>query len=486
MEKDFQILEKSGEMPTPDAHEEAAHFQSDFTRESIVSFDWLIQRMHTVVSSEDFGHEDLLLNETDHFSKFFRNFHLDHDEIVLVMVALAASIEPSLLDTLKSELLNGKASISGGRMDRETGIFRPTIRTVVYLLAGNDPLLRAKAIRNIQPKSRPFLLGVVKAFPFGKDIPFLDYQISFNDQFLNAVLWGDSPRLDGDPGFPVNKGTSTHMMKDVIVKEKTMLELLKLQRFARNMSKLWNMHGSNKVRRNYLCVFSGDPGTGKSFAAEAVGNELQLPVYRVNLAQMVSKYIGETEKNLEAVFDRFNRQPGILFFDEAESIFSKRIEVKDSHDQYANNLQSYLLQKVEDFEGIIVLATNVKDLTQFFDKAFQRRIRSIVEFEFPDFEERLPIWQNSLFDPFVFETGIVENIARNYQLSGGSIYNIVSDAVIEALDTDQLVISKEMLESAMRVEFRKTGRVLEVCTDDMVKVNPMRRFGVGFEKRKNF
>jgi SpoVK/Ycf46/Vps4 family AAA+-type ATPase len=201
---------------------------------------------------------------------------------------------------------------------------------------------------------------------------------------------------------------------------------------------------------------------------------------------MVSKYIGETEKNLEKVFDRFDKQPCILFFDEAEAIFSKRNEVKDSHDQHANNMQSFLLQKIEEFSGIVILATNVQQLSQYFDKAFQRRIRLIASFDFPDYEERKQLWERSVEAPYHFENDLTEMLAKNYQLTGGGIYNIVSDAVLEAMDRQTVVITFDMIEPAMKDEFKKTGRPYKICTDEMVMSNPVWRYGTGYEQRKNF
>jgi SpoVK/Ycf46/Vps4 family AAA+-type ATPase len=292
--------------------------------------------------------------------------------------------------------------------------------------------------------------------------------------------------LDGDQGFPARRGKHTHTMKEVVLDEKTQKELEKLQRFARNMKKLWALPAGGKYRQNFIGIFSGDPGTGKSHTAEALGNDLGLPVYKVNLAQLVSKYIGETEKNLERIFDRFSGQPAILFFDEAESIFSKRIEVKDSHDKHSNNEQSFLLQKIEEYNGIVILATNVQNLSQYFDKAFQRRIRQIVTFAFPEYKERLRLWENALAAPFGYEEELPEKLAKNYQLSGGGIYNVISEAVIEALDRDTHIITFELLEQALKDEFKKTGRRYETCTDEQVMQDPVKRYGPGYEQRKNF
>ena len=139
-------------------------------------------------------------------------------------------------------------------------------------------------------------------------------------------------------------------------------------------------------------LFSGPSGTGKTMAAEVLANELQLDLYRIDLASVVSKYIGETEKNLRRVFDAAEDSGAILFFDEADALFGKRSEVKDSHDRYANIEVSYLLQRMEAYRGLAVLATNLKNSV---DTAFLRRIRFVVNFPFPDAPQRAEIWRRA-------------------------------------------------------------------------------------------
>jgi hypothetical protein len=449
--------------------------------------DWLIQRVREALELDNLKDEAVYFDRHSHFGKFVTDRKLSKAEIAVLLVALAASHLPELLYPLRQSVVKGgKGIYIGGFLSKESTLFFPSLRTVLFLLAGKDVCRRSQLAAELHPKSSIFSLGIVKAVARDKSAPFLDHQLIFNDQFFGTLLSGAPPRLDGDPGFPVRRSGAMHTLGDVIVKSETLEGIFKLRRFARNMEQLWSLPGSEKIRRNFISIFTGEPGTGKSYAAEAVGNEIGIPVYKVNFAQLVSKYIGETEKNMEAVFDRFDKQLGILFFDEAEAIFSRRTEVKDSHDQHANNLQSYLLQKVEEFEGIVILATNVKDLTQYFDKAFQRRIRAIVTFEFPDYPERLQIWERSLFAPFTFEEGLVDKLAKNYQLSGGSIYNVVSDAIVEAMDEGSDLLTFEMFQSAMKDEFKKSGRKFEICTDEMVDAYPVRRYGPGFEKRKNF
>ncbi|CAN5816631.1 hypothetical protein BH11BAC7_BH11BAC7_02490 [soil metagenome] len=421
------------------------------------------------------------------YGKLIIAHELTNTDRVLFNLAFGTVFAPEVIDALAQAALDPFwKNYTGGFYRKGSATFNPTVRSAVFLLAGKDIEMRSYYVSYFHARQRVFTTGLVKAEPQHANSSFLDYEIAFNDQFLSSVIHGEPPRLDGEQGFPARRSTATHNMGDVILGKKTLWEIAKFGKFTKHMKKLWAINKNRKVRNNFISIFSGDPGTGKSHTADAIGNEFGLPVYKINFAQMVSKYIGETEKNLEKVFDRFDRQPCILFFDEAEAIFSKRTEVTGSNDQHANNLQSYLLQKVEEFTGIIILATNVQNLSQYFDKAFQRRYRLIVTFTFPDFDERLSIWKNALFEPYNFEEGLTERLAKNYQLTGGSIYNIVSDAVIEALEKDTSTITFDLLDEAMKDEFKKTGRKYDVCTDEMVLQDPARRYGAGYEQRKSF
>ena len=447
----------------------------------------LMARIEEVLTGQELNKIDFSSSYCSFFNQLLERYEFSDEDAVFLTLSLAASFAPELLNQLIEASFNTKwTAYTGGFFLKGSSVFCPTVRTAIFLLAGKDMEKRVKYATYYHSKHRIFTSGILRAEMPHPTATFLDYQLIFNDQFLGTILKGEEPILDREHNFPVRKNNTTHQFSDVILKNSTLAELAKLRKFAGNMKELWRINTASKIRNNFIGIFSGDPGTGKSYAAEAIGNDLGLPVYKVNFAQMVSKYIGETEKNLEKVFDRFDKQGCILFFDEAESIFSKRSEVKDSHDQHANNLQSYLLQKVEEFSGIIILATNVHNLSQYFDKAFQRRFRLIVDFEFPDYLERRKLWERALFEPYSFEEGLPERLAKNYQLSGGSIYNVVSDAVIEALEQNVTRINFEMLEEALKDEFKKTGRKYEICTDDMVMVNPIRRHGPGYEQRRNF
>ncbi|MGI5911856.1 MAG: AAA family ATPase [Syntrophomonadaceae bacterium] len=209
--------------------------------------------------------------------------------------------------------------------------------------------------------------------------------------------------------------------------------------------------------KGFSMLFSGLPGTGKTMAAQVIANELSLELYRIDLAQVVSKYIGETEKNLGKIFQEAEYSNAILFFDEADALFGKRSEVKDAHDRYANIEIAYLLQKIEEYDGISILATN---LAKNLDDAFVRRITFIVEFPFPDEEFRKRIWI-SMFPP---QTPLHEDVdfdflAKRFEISGGNIKNIVLAAAFLAAQSGEVVTMQHILR-ATKYEYQKIGRVL--------------------------
>ncbi len=189
-------------------------------------------------------------------------------------------------------------------------------------------------------------------------------------------------------------------------------------------------------------------------AAEVVANELALDLYKIDLSQIVSKYIGETEKNLDRIFGAAHQANAILFFDEADALFGKRSEVRDSHDRYANIEVGYLLQKMEEFDGITILATNLR---RNLDEAFVRRMHVVVEFPFPDEDDRRRIW-SVCFPPEapVGQDVVIETLAREVRLVGGSIKNIALAAAFLAA-RDGGTITMPMIVHAVHREYRKFG-----------------------------
>jgi AAA+ superfamily predicted ATPase len=200
-------------------------------------------------------------------------------------------------------------------------------------------------------------------------------------------------------------------------------------------------------------LFAGESGTGKTMAAEVIANELRLNLYRIDLSAVVSKYIGETEKNLRRLFDAAEDGGAILLFDEADALFGKRSEVKDSHDRYANIETNYLLQRMEDYRGLAILATNMKSA---LDQAFLRRLRFIVDFWFPGVAERVLIWKKVFPEEVPKEELDYERLGR-FNITGGNIHSIALNAAFMAAQKESKVTMQDVL-AATRTELHKLGK----------------------------
>ena len=206
-------------------------------------------------------------------------------------------------------------------------------------------------------------------------------------------------------------------------------------------------------------LFAGPSGTGKTMAAQIMANELALDLYKIDLATVVSKYIGETEKNLDRIFEEAQDSNAILFFDEADAIFGKRSEVKDSHDRYANIEIAYLLQRMEEYDGIVILATNLR---KNLDDAFARRMHFCVEFPLPEEQDRYQIWQRVFPEEAPVSDDIdLKFMDRQFKITGGNIKNIALGAAFMAAG-DGGIINIQHLIRATKREYQKIGRL---CTE---------------------
>jgi len=204
-------------------------------------------------------------------------------------------------------------------------------------------------------------------------------------------------------------------------------------------------------------LFAGPSGTGKTMAAEVIANALGLDLFRIDLSSVTSKYIGETEKNLERIFQAALRSNSVLLFDEADALFGKRSEVSDAHDRYANIEISYLLQRMEQYDGITILTTNQRSN---LDEAFVRRLAFTINFPFPEQDERCALWQKVWPSHTAIEPGVDFGIlARRFRLSGGNIRNIALSAALRAVAEARPVALRDILHATRR-EYEKVGRLL--------------------------
>jgi len=228
-------------------------------------------------------------------------------------------------------------------------------------------------------------------------------------------------------------------------------------RHASTVYGAWCFERKLSLGKGLTALFSGPPGTGKTMAAEVIAADLKVELLKIDLSQIVSKYIGETEKNLRQLFDQATTAHAILFFDEADALLGKRSAVKDAHDRYANTEIAYLLQKMEEYEGIAILATNLR---QNMDEAFTRRMRFIVEFPFPEEEDRLRIW-NTVWPkevPLAQDVDL-QGLAGQFRLSGGSIRNVALAAAFLAAERNEPVAMRHLMLATKR-ELQKMGRLV--------------------------
>lgn len=246
--------------------------------------------------------------------------------------------------------------------------------------------------------------------------------------------------------------------EDIIVADDLLRQLREIADQVATRSEVydrWGFGARLPRGRGISALFSGPSGTGKTMAAEILANDLQLDLFRIDLAGVVSKYIGETEKNLRNVFDAAEESGAILFFDEADALFGKRTEVRDSHDRYANIEVNYLLQRMEDYRGLAILCTNRRSA---LDRAFLRRLRFLVEFPFPDGEKRRLIW-SKVFPADTPVSGLdLDELAR-FEITGGNIRNIALNAAFLAANERTSVQMPHLL-SAARREYAKIDKLL--------------------------
>jgi hypothetical protein len=247
--------------------------------------------------------------------------------------------------------------------------------------------------------------------------------------------------------------------KDIILPQDTrwsLNEICNQVKYQYRVFRDWGFGRRLSHGKGLSVLFTGPPGTGKTMAAEVIAHELELDLYKIDLSGVVSKYIGETEKNLSRIFREAEHTNAILFFDEADALFGKRTQVSDAHDRYANIEVSYLLQKMEEYEGVVILATN---LGENMDEAFVRRLRFIVEFPFPDAASRREIWRTHFPKAAPVDGDMdYEWLATQFPIAGGNIKNIVLNAAFLAAAEGGNIGVACVLE-ATRQEYGKLGKL---------------------------
>ncbi|OEU82549.1 MAG: hypothetical protein BA873_11520 [Desulfobulbaceae bacterium C00003063] len=269
--------------------------------------------------------------------------------------------------------------------------------------------------------------------------------------------------LELDPGELAQKVVPRFEDEELILPPRQHVQFREIIRAMKSLTRVHYGWGTDRVwnESGISVLFAGPPGSGKTMGAEILAIKLDLPMFRIDLSQVVNKYIGETEKNLKRLFDAADISDIILFFDEADALFGRRTDVKDAHDRYANLEISYLLERMERFKGLAILATNrKKDL----DEAFLRRLRYIIDFPLPEKEQRKRIW-HQVIPNTVDSSGLdLEFLARQFQLTGGHIRSIVFNACLQSADSGQDggQLTMEHVIIAVKREYDKLNRSISL------------------------
>ena len=267
----------------------------------------------------------------------------------------------------------------------------------------------------------------------------------YSSHHLDNLAIKIKPRYNWqDIVLPENEITILHEIVNTVRGQTTVLEK-------------WGLKKKLVASAGVSALFGGPPGTGKTLAAQVIAAELGMDLYKIDLSTVVSKYIGETEKNLERIFSQAKNSNAILFFDEADAIFGKRSEVKDAHDRYANIEVGYLLQRMETYDGVVILATNLR---ANMDDAFTRRLQFVIDFPFPDEQQRAEIWK-VLFPPELPREKEINftAFARQYKMAGGNIRNVIVQAAFLAASNGEVVTNAHLLHGVKR-ELQKMGRLI--------------------------
>jgi AAA+ superfamily predicted ATPase len=382
-------------------------------------------------------------------------------EQVLVLLALVPHLRPDFFGRLVGRFLpeGGDLPEFGGvRGEQHRGIL-PTGETAQFVLAGDNLGGRLEVQRMLAGehwfarRHTLWLDGVREGEPVMSGRLVLDAEIV--ERLTTGTV--SLPRFSTD--FPAEHIVTDMDWEDVVLHAETLRRVNEIENWIRFNDLVIGEWGMGKrVKPGYRALFHGPPGTGKTLTATLLGKVTGRPVFRIDLSRVVSKYIGETEKNLARLFDRAEHKDWILFFDEADALFGRRTDVRDAHDKYANQEVAYLLQRIEGHAGLVILATNQRGN---IDDAFLRRFQVAVSFPMPRSEDRYGIWVRS----FPAQVAVADDvdwreIAGRFELTGAGIVNVAHFCAIEALAGSRQIVDRAFLESAIVRELVKEGKIV--------------------------
>lgn len=394
---------------------------------------------------------------THTFGQFVTRHQLNPDEFILLLIALAPHLHPHFYDEVIAQNLPeaGDFPQLGGIRGKQFRGFLPTGETAVFIIGGED-LAKRFEIQKLLSQNHVFAKKhVIWLGSTEEDEPAMSGKLLLHPEYIELFTQGKVSPPRFSLKFPAERISTQMDWDDLILNSHTLNQVRELENWINHGDTLlndWEM--GKRIKPGFRALFHGPPGTGKTLTANLLGKHTNREVFRVDLSMVVSKFIGETEKNLATLFDKAEHKDWILFFDEADSLFGKRTQVRDAHDKYANQEVSYLLQRVESYNGLVILASNFKSN---IDPAFVRRFQAIIHFPMPRPQERETMWRMAIpakapVDPTVD----LRSLSRKYELSGASIMNVIQYCCLQVLGMGmEGKITSGLIEEGILREFRK-------------------------------
>lgn len=398
---------------------------------------------------------------TSKYAQFLKTHQFGFEERFLLILTLVPHIKPELLDMFMAKNKNTDQIYTefGGKKGKHHLGFLPTGETAMFILAASN-LKRRFSIQQAFDAGHVFAKqNILWLEDMEKGEPMLSGALQISKEILELFTLGEYRKPTFSTEFPAKLLTTKMEWDDLILSKRILKQLHDIETWILNHDTLMKDWGMEKtLKPGYKTLFHGPPGTGKTLTATLLGKKTGRDVYRIDLSQTVSKYIGETEKNLSKVFDRAENKEWILFFDEADALFGNRTSTNDAHDRFANQQVSYLLQRIEDHNGLVVLASNLKNN---IDNAFLRRLQSMIHFPMPGVDERLELWKNGFSESVELHEDInLQQIAEKYEISGGTIINIIQHSSLKALGRSSNQIWLKDIMRGIKREYHKKRRTL--------------------------
>ena len=407
------------------------------------------------ISPPDLSDDDSL------YAQVVKHYNMSISERLILLLSLVPHIQPQLLDVffVKNKDYDRGFTEFGGIKGQYHAGFIPTGETAAFLLAGNNLEERFNVLEFFSEDHFFMRFKILKLVNANLSEPYLSGVLTISAEYMNYFTSGVTHKPDYNINFPARLLHTELNWEDLVLDEQTLQQVKEIHDWIEHGNTMLNEWGmKKKIKPGFRALFYGPPGTGKTLAASLLGKSAGLDVYRIDLSMVVSKYIGETEKNLANIFDQAQNKKWLLFFDEADSLFGKRTQTSNSNDRHANQEISYLLQRIEDFSGVVILATNIKTN---LDEAFTRRFQSMIYFAVPNAYQRKKLWENSFSEKTVFEKKInLEEIANKYELTGGAIINVSRHCSLMALKEQSNIIRLKDIIEGIRREYNKDGKII--------------------------